>query len=168
MILAFDTYYLHDKAKTVCLSFNHWNDSAPYKIFSEIKDNIADYIPGEFYKRELPCILSLLQQIDSKNIDAIIIDGYVYLDDEAKLGLGGHLYYAVEKKFPIIGVAKTNFATINKLKCSLLRGESKKPLFITAIGVDIETAAHHILTMSGNFRIPTLLKTLDMQTRTPM
>lgn len=36
---------------------------------------ILPYEPGSFYKRELPCILSLLKDI-YKQLDAIVIDGY--------------------------------------------------------------------------------------------
>lgn len=88
MILAFDTYYYNGKAKTVCLEFEEWNESKNFKIHTEIIENVEEYIPGEFYKRELPCILSLLDKIDLTNIEAIIVDGFVYLDDEKKYGLG--------------------------------------------------------------------------------
>jgi deoxyribonuclease V len=165
MILAFDTYYYDGKAKTVCLEFQEWNQSENFKIHTEIIDNIEEYIPGEFYKRELPCILSLLNQIDFKAIEAIIVDGFVYLDDEKKLGLGDHLYEKLKKEIPVIGVAKTNFSTIEKYKKSLFRGESKKPLFVTAVGIELEDAFQNVESMSGEFRIPTLLKELDRLTK---
>ena len=165
MILAFDTYYFDNKAKTVCLEFTEWNESKFYKIYTEIIDNVEEYVPGEFYKRELPCIISLLNQIDLKKIEAIIVDGFVYLDDEKKFGLGGYLYEKLNKEIPIIGVAKTNFATIEKHKKPLFRGESKKPLFITAIGIELEDAVQKIERMDGEYRIPTLLKVLDRLTK---
>lgn len=164
MILAFDTYYFDNKAKTVCVEFTDWNDSN-YKFQTEITDNIKEYIPGEFYKRELPCIISLLNKYDLKNIEVIIVDGFVYLNDENKFGLGGYLYEKLDRKIPVIGVAKTNFATILKNKKSLLRGESKKPLFITAIGIELKDAVQKIQNMDGEFRIPTLLKELDRLTK---
>lgn len=166
MILAFDTYYFENKAKTVCMAFENWNNSDEFKIFAEILENVNEYIPGEFYKREMPCILSLLQKIDYPNIDAIIVDGFVFLDDNSKLGLGGHLYEALDCKIPVIGVAKSNFATINKNKKELCRGESKNPLYITSIGMDLDTAAENIRCMSGQYRMPTLLKELDKLTKT--
>lgn len=165
MILAFDTYYFKNKAKTVCLAFKEWTSSDAFVIYSEILEDIEEYIPGEFYKRELPCILSLLKQIKYETIEAIIVDGFVYLDDANKLGLGGHLYQALNSSIPVIGVAKTNFLTIEKNKRPLMRGESKNPLFVTAIGIDLDTAAAHIASMAGNYRIPKLLKELDTQTR---
>ncbi|MBC7861749.1 MAG: endonuclease V, partial [Bacteroidia bacterium] len=92
MILAFDTYYYTDKAKTVCLAFENWTDAEPSQIYTDQKENIAEYEPGAFYKRELPCIISLLKKIELINIEAVIIDGFVFLDDEAKPGLGYYLY----------------------------------------------------------------------------
>ncbi len=165
MLLAFDTHYFDDKAKTVCLAFSDWAATESTMMYSEILENIEPYTSGAFYKRELPCILSLLRTIDCTTVTTIVIDGFVFLDDAQKLGLGGHLYEALGRKFPVIGVAKTNFATIEQHKKALLRGDSTKPLFITAIGIHLEQATQHIAAMHGAFRIPTLLKVLDGQTK---
>ena len=165
MILAFDTYYYDGKAKTVCLEFTEWNQSENFKIHTEIIENVEEYIPGEFYKRELPCILSLLNKIDLKKVEVIIVDGFVYLDDEKKYGLGGHLYEKLNQVIPIIGVAKTNFASIEKHKRSLLRGDSQKPLYVTAIGIELDDAFQKIESMAGEFRMPTLLKEMDRLTK---
>lgn len=165
MILAFDTYYFENKAKTVCLLFESWTDDRPLNIFTEIVEDVEEYIPGEFYKRELPCILSLLQRIDMVLVEYIVIDGFVILDDKMKLGLGGYLYESLHSKIPVIGVAKTNFATIQKLKKEIIRGESIKPLYITSMGIDLELAASFILQMHGIYRFPSLLKQLDNLTK---
>lgn len=165
MILAFDTYYYDGKAKTVCLEFEEWNESKNFKIHEEIIDNVEEYIPGEFYKRELPCIISLLNKIDLIHIEAIVVDGFVYLDDEKKYGLGGRLYEQLNHKIPIIGVAKTNFAAIEKDKLALVRGDSKKPLYITAIGITLDDAFEKVASMAGEYRFPTLLKELDRLTK---
>lgn len=165
MILAFDTYYFENNAKTVCLAFGNWSDPKELDIFSETLENVNEYIPGELYKREMPCILSLLQKIDYPNIEAIIIDGFVFLDDNGKLGLGGHLYEALNQKIPIIGVAKSNFATINRKKKELYRGQSNNPLYITSIGIDLDNATEKIRSMCGQYRMPALLKELDKLTK---
>lgn len=165
MILAFDTYYFDGKAKTVCLEFEKWNEDKNFKIHTEIIDNIEEYVPGEFYKRELPCIISLLNKIDLKNTEAIVVDGFVYLDDEKKYGLGGRLYEKLNNTIPIIGVAKTNFAAIEKNKRALMRGDSKKPLYITSIGIELDDAFEKVESMAGEFRFPTLLKELDRLTK---
>lgn len=107
----------------------------------------------------------MLNQFDLKDIDFIIVDGFVYLDDEMKYGLGGYLYEKLNKEIPIIGVAKTNFASIEKNKRILLRGDSKKPLFVTAIGIDLDDAFEKVESMAGEFRMPTLLKEMDRLTK---
>lgn len=165
MILAFDTHYTQNQAKTVCVAFENWLDAEPHEIFTEITKTIADYEPGKFYKRELSCILSLLKKIDYKDIDAIVVDGFVYLDDENKLGLGGYLYNELDQKIPVIGVAKKNFHLIDKNRIAILRGNSQNPLFVTAAGMDLEKAADLVQKMHGAFRMPTLLKELDRLTK---
>ena len=165
MILAFDTYYFDNRAKTVCLAFDAWNATRPTAIYTETLEGIVEYMPGQFYKRELPCILSLLQQVTLTDVEAIVVDGFVYLDDDQKPGLGYHLYDALQQKTHVIGVAKSNFATLNNLKLPLLRGDSANPLFITSIGIELQTAGQFIASMSGPYRIPTLLKMLDIETK---
>jgi deoxyribonuclease V len=165
MLLAFDTFYTENSAKTICIAFENWADETPKTIYTDITSSPEAYESGAFYKRELPCILHLLQKMNLDSIEIMIIDGFVVLDDNGKLGLGGHLFHHFEQKIPIIGVAKNDFAHLNTLKRALLRGESKKPLFITALGIDLSEATEHIRTMAGEFRMPTLLKQLDALTR---
>ena len=165
MILAFDSYCFDNLAKTVCLAFDTWNASGPEALYTKTLEGIAEYVPGQFYKRELPCILSLLQQVTLTDVEAIVVDGFVYLDDDQKPGLGYHLYDALQQKRHVIGVAKSNFATLNNLKLPLLRGDSANPLFITSIGIELQTAGQFVASMSGHYRIPTLLKMLDTETK---
>lgn len=165
MILAFDTYYYDNQAKTVCLGFYDWADEKPARVFTETIDVPAEYEPGAFYKRELPCIVSLLKQIDLNSVNAIVVDGFVVLDDAGKPGLGGWLYEYLDQKIPVIGVAKTNFAQNIVNKRAVVRGLSSKPLFVTAIGMDLDAAANHVKNMYGDYRMPTLLKELDRLTK---
>lgn len=58
------------------------------------------------------------------------MDGFVVLDDEGRLGLGGYLYEALNQKIPVNGVAKNNFAKIKTFKTPILRGDRQKPLYI--------------------------------------
>ncbi len=165
MILAFDTYYFDDKAKTVCISFKNWPDSEIIKSYSETIHNDVPYKSGEFYKRELPCILSLFEKMEINLIEAILVDGFVFLDDYGKLGLGGRLYESLNKKIPVIGIAKSHFATMHQSEKELIRGWSEKPLYITSAGIGLEKAAKLIHSMYGGNRIPSLLKRLDRLTR---
>jgi deoxyribonuclease V len=165
MILAIDVYYKDDTAKVVCAVLNNWQDAIAMHHWIKYVKTIADYIPGEFYKRELPCILEILSGIDLSTITCIIIDGFVVLDDTGKLGLGGHLFESLQHKVPVIGVAKTSFHQNTSNVIPVYRGESKNPLFITAIGIDLQQAADHIQHMAGDYRIPAVLKELDRKTK---
>jgi len=168
MNLVFDTYYFdHDKANTICLAFENWESAVPDDEFSEIKEGVEEYIPGQFYKRELPCILSLLEKVKTQieDISCIVIDGFVYVDDHMKPGLGKHLYDALDSEIPIIGVAKTNFAAVERYKLPLKRGNSDTLLYISSVGIDMDTAYDLIKKMHGEHRIPTLLKKVDTLTR---
>ena len=167
MKLAIDVYYYEGKAKTVGVLFNEWEDENPIRIESTYINEVEDYESGSFYKRELPCIVKLLENTDLKEIKVIIIDGYVYLDNNRKHGLGYYLYNYLDKKIPVIGVAKKSFHNNNLYVTSLLRGKSNNPLYITSIGIDLSEAVESIKKMHGVSRIPTLLKLTDRQTRVP-
>lgn len=165
MKLAFDVQYFEDYAKSVAICFKEWSDEKPDRIIEKKIDDVADYVPGEFYKRELPCILSILNDLNVSDIELIIVDGYVHLDDDGKPGLGAHLYEALDQKLPIIGVAKSSFQKNKNNMLELLRGESRKPLYITAAGMTKQEARDKIQSMHGNFRMPTLLQILDTATK---
>lgn len=162
MILAIDVFYYPDNtALGSGVLFKNWDDKIAYKIIHKKIEQVEEYISGQFYKRELPCILALLSSL-SDLPDLIIIDGYVYLED--KLGLGGHLYEALNQQIPIIGVAKNPFKN-NSKSLYLFRGESSKPLYVTSAGVELEMAKEFIKSMDGNYRIPTFLKLVDSESR---
>lgn len=165
MIYAFDTYYYEDVANTVCIAFDDWSSENETEVFAEQTVINSSYESGAFYKRELPCIVSLLQKIALKPGDLIIVDGYVTLDNEGKIGLGGHLYEALEGKYPIIGIAKNGFKTPDTKRRSVFRGKSKIPLFLTSKGIDVDEVKTKVEQMHGAYRIPALLKKLDQLSR---
>ncbi len=121
-------------------------------------ERVAPYQSGQFYLRELPCLLAVLEK--GPPADIIVVDGYVWLGDEQRPGLGAHLYRTLDEKAAVIGVAKTRYAGATAVQ-ELLRGASRSPLYITAAGMDLSEAAHHIAEMHGPYRIPTLLKRVD-------
>lgn len=164
-ILAFDVHYRENTAKIVCAVFQDWNASKADEYIIKYLEGVADYEPGAFYKRELPCLLEVLKDFDLEEISCIIIDGFVYLDDEGKKGLGAYLYETLTVKVPVIGVAKTSFHN-NKLNViEIKRGESNNPLFVSAIGMEVINAAERIKTMAGAYRMPDLLKEVDTKTK---
>lgn len=165
MIIAIDVHYRENKAKTVSIEFEDWLDTKPLVTHVLEIPVVAEYVPGQFYKRELPCILEILKLSDLSEVTAIIVDGYVVLDDAEKYGLGGYLYEELKQQIPIVGVAKRSFHSLKEKVIPILRGASKNPLFVTALGGDLEVYAEKVAQMYGDFRIPTLLKILDMETK---
>ena len=141
-----------------CIGFENWNDDKPSYAKTHFIEKIEPYETGSFYKRELPCLLEALKDLD--DIECVVVDGYVWLGEVGNNGLGMHLYHALGQSVPIIGVAKTPFTGTPK-ECEILRGESIKPLFVTSIGMELEEAKSAIFSMYGKYRIPTLLKEVD-------
>ncbi len=142
--------------------FDNWADAVPKHEYISHVENVGEYEPGYFYKRELPCILKLLNE-HRLQPDIIVIDGYVYLDGSSQPGLGKHLFDAVDQSSEIIGVAKRSFSGISS-EYEVFRGDSEKPLFITASSKLTDSKAY-IKGMHGQFRIPTLLKRADQLCR---
>ncbi len=154
-----DVDYNGSSATVAGISFSHWDAQEPEDVYLLGVNGIAEYEPGNFYKRELPCIISLLNEYDLSP-DIIIVDGYVYLNGVDEPGLGKHLYDALGGKIAIIGVAKRAFKGIDE-QYALYRGDSKNPLYITAEGICATKAQEAIKQMSGKYRNPTLLKKVD-------
>lgn len=157
-----DVDYREDHAIAACLLFADWHDAAPIEEVVARIENVEPYIPGQFYRRELPCILAVLNQVNVA-LEAVVIDGYVWLDGVHKPGLGAHLYQSLNQKIPVIGVAKKLFqgAVANEVK----RGSAEHPLYVTSVGIASEDAATAITRMHGNYRVPTLLKRVDQLCR---
>lgn len=168
MLLATDVHYRTHFAKAVGIQFDHWESEVPSSIHEKIITEVAEYIPGQFYKRELPCIMEILKEVDITKLEAIIVDGYVVLDDHGKFGLGAHLYETLNHQVPIIGVAKKQFYNNRKHVAEVFRGISKNPLFVTSIGTDLQKAQEAIQNMVGTYRMPDLLRLLDQKTKSPV
>ena len=165
MIIAIDVYYQDQKAIVAGVLFHFWDaPKAADEIVIEIElDRVGEYEPGQFYKRELPCLLALLETLETLP-EIIVIDGYVHLGSEENPGLGQRLYDALEGRSIVIGVAKTRFQD-TPATAEVYRGQSQNPLYVTAIGVGSPEAKRFIMEMQGENRIPTLLKRVDRLTR---
>ena len=163
MIACVDVHYRDTSAIAACVLFRAWSDDRPAsEAVVQIRE-VEPYVSGQFFRRELPCLLAALRAVDEPP-HAVIIDGYVWLRDERHPGLGAHLYEALGSKSAIIGVAKTMFLGV-KLAREVTRGRSLSPLYVTAAGMRLSDATHHIQEMHGEFRIPTLLKRVDQLSR---
>ena len=164
MIIAIDVHY-RKLAKTVAISFKDWESEEIIDIKKSLTSYSSEYISGEFYKRELPCIEEILNQFSKSEIELIIIDGYVTLNEVGKFGLGAYLFEKLNSKIPIIGVAKKKFSEASNNQIKITRGTSKNPLFITSIGIDLKKSAYLIKNMKGQYRIPDLLKLVDQKSK---
>jgi deoxyribonuclease V len=159
MLACVDVDYRGQDAIAACVMFQTWLDQLPSDERVAHLTNIAPYEPGQFYRRELPCLLTVLQGVVDQ-LETIVVDGYVWLQDEQTPGLGAHLYHALAIPIPIIGVAKTRFKAAG-VAIAVERGTSQNPLYVTAIGMELNLAAQAIRSMHGLHRIPTLLKRVD-------
>lgn len=123
-------------------------------------DEVAPYEPGAFYKRELPAVHALLDPLPA--MDLLIVDGYVDLDPDGRPGLGAHVHD--ELGIPVIGVAKTAFHSATHA-ITVRRGGAERPLFVTAAGVPLPSAAALVAAMAGAFRLPDALRRVDALAR---
>jgi len=89
MILAFDTYYYTDKAKTVCLSFEDWTDGyetsdGEYEVVEVERELRKNKIMSDGYcfyhgqdleralKKENPCLYIAFQKIENNDDNVTI------------------------------------------------------------------------------------------------
>jgi deoxyribonuclease V len=162
VVACFDVYYNENYARASCIVFEKHEEESIIAEYNEIVENISQYIPGQFYKRELPCILKIMEKL-KEEIDFIIVDSFVWLN-EGRRGLGAYLYKALNCKIPIIGVAKTFYKdSTNYLE--VYRGCSNKPLYVSSTGIDLDYAAEFIKNLDGDYRIPKVLKLVDQASR---
>lgn len=163
MFVCLDVQYRDPDATVGVLYFRTWADGVSAGELACAVTGVAPYEPGAFFKRELPCLLAGLKA-GGRDVELVVIDGYVWLDHALRPGLGAHLYEALDRQTPVIGVSKTLFHG-DGFSARVLRPGSKLPLYVTAVGVGQEDAARHVEQMHGEHRIPTLLKRVDRLAR---
>ncbi|MEZ6141897.1 MAG: endonuclease V [Zavarzinella sp.] len=159
MIACFDVQYFPDFARGAALLFHDWHDMEPHSSVVVEVEQYGEYEPGKFYQRELQPLLALLPQIPAE-VSYFLIDAYCFLDAEGRPGLGSYLHSFLPEGAVTIGIAKNRYQkTIHAAE--VIRGGSKRPLFVTSIGIDYLTAGKLIQQMAGEFRIPKMLKAVD-------
>ena len=122
---------------------------------------VPPYRPGEFYRRELPPLRAVLDNLS--RLGLLVVDGYADLDPSGRPGLGAHAHAAFG--IPVIGVAKTRFRTATHA-IPVMRGSSARPLFVTAAGIPAADAADLVRHMAGRYRLPDALRRADTLART--
>ena len=76
MIACLDVDYRECEALAACVLASDWFVAAASREFTTAISNVASYEPGEFFRRELPCLLAALQHV-AEPLDVIVVDGYV-------------------------------------------------------------------------------------------
>jgi deoxyribonuclease V len=150
-------------ALAACVVAQRWGDAEPVESCAVTVADVRPYTPGRFFERELPCLLAVLERLRTA-VEAIVVDGYVVLDEHGTPGLGGHLHAALGGDTIVIGVAKTAYRGSGFAK-PVLRGASVRPLHVTAMGIEVEHAVRLVAGMHGDHRIPTLLGLVDRLAR---
>lgn len=164
MLLAVDVHYdpQGEWARTGVLVFKNWAAPESVAEFVTTLDEVSPYESGAFYKRELPCILPLIQQVLSDfPIKTIVVDSFVDLAEDAP-GLGRHLHTQLGCEIEVVGVAKNDF--VGATATPILRGISRKPLWVSSTQ-EHTIAAAGVASMVGDSRIPLLLKRADSLAR---
>ena len=156
-LAATDVHYFSDtEARAAAVVFDAWVSAVATAEHAEIATGFAEYRPGEFFRRELPCLLPLLQRVRSEHgVSIVVVDGYVDLPDGP--GLGRHLHEAMPD-VAVVGVAKNPFRGAPAIE---VRRGGAQPLWVSAVGLDPAEAAAGVLGMAGPYRMPTLLRRVD-------
>ncbi|HIE10449.1 MAG TPA: endonuclease V [Kiritimatiellae bacterium] len=152
------------RAAAGVVGFRDWRDSDPAFTSTVICDAVEPYVPGKFYLRELPCLLAAVRELGGVDLEVILIDGYVWLAPGRRRGLGAYLHEAVGG-IAVVGIAKSRFRGAKQEARSVFRGRSRRPLYVTAAGLDVDFAAAMIERMAGAGRIPTLIRWADSLAR---
>lgn len=150
-------------AVAACVETTGWQEAQAARSCCVTTDAPQDYQPGAFYLRELPALLAVLNTLKEPQPQLLVVDGYVWLDAQGRMGLGAHLHQATG--LPVVGVAKRAFDGSSHA-VAVYRGTSGQPLFVTSAGVEAQTAAQAVQDMHGPHRIPTLLALADRMSRT--
>jgi deoxyribonuclease V len=146
-------------ATAACVVAERWTDAVPIETLAIPIPKVLPYTPGRFFERELPCLTAVIPRVVAP-IDVLVIDGYVVLDAAGKPGLGAHLHAHYGGRHPVVGIAKSPYGDAG-FATAVVRGGSKVPLFVTALGIDVEEAARQVAAMHGKHRLPTLVGWVD-------
>ena len=175
MIILLDSYYREDICNTSLVVMGDSRSSNVVFTDTVYTRVTADYIPGQFYKRELPGIINILEKLKREHPDiwelsiVVVVDGFNTLrnKNEEWPGLGGHLkeyLESINERKVVWGIAKSKFMESDKISELVYRGNSKNPLYVQSTGSS-KIAAKAVKTMPGDFRIPDMLKEVDKLSR---
>jgi len=165
-IALLDVYYKGTGARAACVLGDTWESESPSRTYVQVIRTAEPYESGKFYRRELPCLISVLCLLPSLP-DVIVVDGYVWLSPLQRPGLGAYLYEALKQARPVVGIAKSAFVGADSCSAvaQVFRGSSRNPLFVTAVGMELICAVQCVRRMAGKHRIPELMRIADQLSR---
>ena len=162
LIACLDVHYADPRAAAACVVLSSWQASKPEECAVRTIDNVLPYEPGAFYRRELPCLEEALKALH-RVPEILVVDGYVWLG-QGKKGLGAYLFEAIGSLGAVVGVAKTSFIGAEPVG-KVFRGQSRRPLFVSAVGMNLAEACAHVEEMHGKFRVPWAISEVDRLAR---
>lgn len=161
MIGIFDVGYSDDGSVLVgCVSLAEFEDAAPRREWAVEAGPASPYQPGQFWKRELGPLLRGVQSAADWSV--CVIDAYVDLGETRTPGLGRFLHEATG--IPVIGVAKSRYAGTPRAY-EIQHGSSRRPLFVSAAGLELDEAKKAIKRMAGPNRVPAMIRRADQLSR---
>lgn len=157
-----DVCYLEVGARVACVLADSWAAQVSSSTYVQVIEQVEPYKSGSFYRREFPCLMTVLRFLPEPP-SIVVVDGYVWLPPIRRPGLGAHLYKALGRTTPVVGIAKSSFAGAESCEfvIPVYRGTSKRPLYVTAAGIAIDSAAQRVHGMAGKYRIPELVRIAD-------
>jgi deoxyribonuclease V len=161
-----DVGYTGAQARAACVLADSGESEVPDSTYLQDIDAVEPYDPGNFFRRELPRLLSVLRVLPSLP-EVAVVDGYVCLSPARRPGLGAHLYDALGRRVPVVGIAKTAFVGARSCNAvaQVIRGRSRQPLFVTAAGMELADAERGVRRMAGKHRIPEMMRIVDRLSR---
>jgi deoxyribonuclease V len=159
-----DVAYAPSAVGVGCLLTETWTTATAMLEFSRcLRCSPVEYRPGQFYKRELPVLLTAIEGL-CHHPQMVVIDGYVWLGQDGAPGLGAYLFGALHSQTPVVGIAKRRYRQ-DTWSERVYRGTSHRPLYVTAAGIETTKAAGLVARMHGKYRLPTLLGQVDRLAR---
>ena len=86
MIACVDVDYRQDQALAAAVLFHGWTDATGCAELTQGVAAVQPYQPGQFFQRELPCLLAVLGRV-ARTLEVVVIrrDGTEFLEERAKL-----------------------------------------------------------------------------------
>ena len=157
MIGIFDVGYGDASALVGVVLLDEFEDARAASEYVVEAGPVEPYVPGEFWRRELAPLLRAVHPAIA-DLSVCVIDAYVDLGRARRPGLGRMLH--VSTGLPVIGVAKSFYPDTPR-EYEVRRGSSRRPLYVSAAGFDLDEAKRCIVRMAGDARVPTMFRRAD-------